>query len=192
VTPPPPQGYQPHTTHGAKVRADVVDVYIFRRLPSARPGAAVEFLQLLRAADPLKDTWHPVMGHTLAAETSLGCALRELEEEVGLRHTDSALLGLWALEQVHPFYIAAIDTVVLSPRFAAEVSPGWEPTLNAEHTAHRWVSQIAIDTAFMWPGQRACCREVLSEIVSAESQSRDRLRVKLESPQFSALPNLSD
>jgi dATP pyrophosphohydrolase len=194
----PPAGYQPITSHGAKIRADVVDVYVFARVPpndprarassparpyDTEPGwkapiAPVCFLQLLRSGAPLENTWHPVMGHVHAGETSVQCARREMHEELGLAPDDPAIRGLWALEQVHPFYIAAIDTVVMSPRFACEVRPDWTPRLNDEHTAHRWVHERDIDSMFMWPGQKACCREILREIVADASLSRDRLRVR--------------
>ena len=95
-------GYRVDAVAGPRVRTDIVDVYIFRR---AR--GVVEFLQLLRSADPLKDTWHPVMGHIERGETATACALRELEEEVGLRAGDPAFKRMWALEQVHPFVEAA-------------------------------------------------------------------------------------
>lgn len=200
-----PDGYQPHTAHGPKIRADVVDVYVFTRVgpddprERSRPrdsrgtprayegdeawpriaGPAVYFLQLLRAGPPLDGTWHPVMGHVHAGETAVDCALREMDEELGLRRSDAACRGLWALEQVHPFYIAAIDTVVMSPRFCAEVAPTWQPTLNAEHSAHRWVRADDVDAMFMWPGQKRCCREILREIIADASLSRETLRVPM-------------
>lgn len=173
-------GYRPIIGAGPRVRTDVVDVYVFRR--GGRSGntaeGGVEFLQILRARNPLMGTWHPVMGHVESGETAAQCAMRELREEVGLDEGSAMMRGVWALEQVHPFFIAAIDSIVMSPRFAAEVDGAWTPTLNAEHTAHRWVSAAAIDEMFMWPGQRAACREVLSEIVREGSLSRERLRVK--------------
>lgn len=201
--PPPPPGYQPLTPNGAKIRADVVDVYVFTRVPvsdplekahrPARPDAeavwnearasepVVYFLQLLRSGPPLENTWHPVMGHVHAGESSVACAVRELDEELGLRPHDAAMVGFWALEQVHPFYIAAIDTIVMSPRFACEVrwGGGWTPRLNDEHTQHRWVRHTDVERQFMWPGQKACCGEIMTEIVRRPSLSEPGLRVDL-------------
>ncbi|HMN39940.1 MAG TPA: NUDIX domain-containing protein [Phycisphaerales bacterium] len=195
----PPPGYQPHTPNGAKIRADVIDVYVFTRIPASDPlerasrparldgeavwneprslAPAVYFLQLLRSGPPLGNTWHPVMGHVHAGESSLACARRELHEELGLGAGDPAILGLWALEQVHPFYIAAIDTIVMSPRFACEVRHGWVPRLNDEHTRHRWVRHSDAHRLFMWPGQKACCREIIDEIIDDRSLGRDLLRI---------------
>lgn len=207
------EGYQPHTSNGPRVRTDVVDVYVFRRLglPEARPsrpydaeavwpkmrpesggqggaeerhsesgGTRVEFLQVLRAGEPLAQTWHPVMGHVEAGETAVQCAVREMREELGLTTGERAFMGLWALEQVHPFFIARINAIVMSPRFACEVAEGWSPRLNEEHGEHRWVGAAEIDARFMWPGQRAACREVLSEIVAEGSLSRELLRVDVQ------------
>ncbi len=200
--------YRVEPLGGPRVRTDVIDVYIFQRAATPpRPvvGASavssswggvtpdtgadgahgVYFLQLRRARDPLGGTWQPIMGHVEKGETAVRCALRELEEEVGLRRGDAALRGVWALEQVHPFYIAELDAIVMSPRFAAEVSPGWAPRLNDEHTAHRWVhSRDAMrasggggEGAFMWPGQRAAAREIVESLLVEGSVSAERLRV---------------
>ena len=193
---------------GPRVRTDVIDVYVFQRAEKPpRPvvgasasgsswggvtpdtGADVErdvyFLQLLRARDPLGQTWQPVMGHAEKGEKAVACAVRELAEEVGLPKGDRALRGLWALEQVHPFFIAELDAIVMSPRFAAEVEPGWTPRLNDEHTAHRWVHFRDVvrpgggggEVAFMWPGQRAAAREIVESLMADGSVCEGRLRI---------------
>lgn len=168
-------GYRMRARGGPKVRTDIIDVYVFKR----DAGGAPVFLQVLRASEPLANTWHPVMGHAEKGETGAVCALRELEEELGLGRGDPALLGLWALEQVHPFYIGAIDTIVMSPRFAAEVAPDWQPRLNDEHTAARWVGAGGVGAMFMWPGQIAACREIVEHLLPEGSLSKAALRVPL-------------
>lgn len=169
--------------HGPAIRADIVDVYIFRARRGAEIPGNVEFLQLLRAKPPLNSTWHPVMGHIEPGETAVQCAVRELAEEVGLNATDdahpeSSLLGLWALEQVHPFFVAEIDAIVLSPRFAARVAPTWEPTLDASHAQHRWIPRDRVERFFMWPGQLAAIREITESLLPEQSLSRERLRLR--------------
>lgn len=150
-------------TAGARIRTDIVDVYVFRAQGDAD---AVEFLQLRRTRPPMLADWHPVMGHTRAGETALDCALRELQEEVGLDARSDAALGLWQLEQVRPYFLVEQDAIVLSPRFAARVGDDWTPRLDDEHDAHRWVPMRDVDTRFRWPGQRGCCREIAGEIVA--------------------------
>jgi dATP pyrophosphohydrolase len=158
------RGYRRVPRGGPELRTDIVDVYIFRRVSGASGAdgdpAAVDFLQLLRSGDPMRGTWQPVMGHVERGETAVACAIRELAEEVDLHAGDERFIGLWALEQVHPYYIAAIDTIVHSPRFAAEVARHWQPTLNHEHEAHRWVPARRAAWMFMWPGQAAACKEI--------------------------------
>jgi len=154
------------------VRSDIVDVFIFRRRRGA--DSTLEFLQLLRTAEPMGGTWHPVMGHIEAGETATDCAVRELREEVGLSLSDASLLRLFALEQVHPYFIPQINTIVLSPRFAAEVDANWSPTLNDEHSAVRWIAVSDVPAHFMWPGQIAACREIIDLVAMPSSQSRAR------------------
>ncbi|MBX3406912.1 MAG: NUDIX domain-containing protein [Phycisphaeraceae bacterium] len=219
--------YRINPAGGPRIRSDVVDVYIFQRSATpprpvvgasamsgswggitpdtgADPVPGIYFLQVLRARDPLGGTWQPVMGHCEKGETAVQCALRELEEEVGLTPpprgrgqgggpksdlTPAHFLSLWALEQVHPFFIAELDAIVMSPRFAAEVSgggagagAGWSPRLNDEHTAHRWVNardavRASGEGAFMWPGQRAAAREIVESLMVEGTVNRGRLRI---------------
>lgn len=158
-----------------RIRADIVDVYVFRR-----GSGEVEFLQLLRAHEAggaLGGTWQPVMGHIEGDETAAACAWRELEEEVGLAKGDAALLGVWALEQVHPYFLAGKDVIVLSPRFAAEVGKEWRPRLNAEHSDWRWVRAGDVARMFMWPGQGAAIAEILGWLLREGALGAEGTRI---------------
>jgi ADP-ribose pyrophosphatase YjhB (NUDIX family) len=165
-------GYRVDAVAGPRVRTDIVDVYVFRRR-----ARTLEFLQMKRSSEPLMGTWHPVMGHVERGETAVACALRELVEEVGLAPTGKGFKGMWALEQVHPYYVAPIDQIVLSPRFAVEVAAGWKPRVNDEHSAVRWVTRAQAAKRFMWPGQVAACAEVAG-MVRAGSLSRGALQIR--------------
>ena len=201
-------GYRVEPAGGPRIRSDVIDVYVFQRAAKpprpvvgasggaastswggitpdtgADPAIGVYFLQLKRTREPLGGTWHPVMGHAEKGETAVQCAWRELSEEVGLREGDPALRGVWALEQVHPFFIAELDAIVMSPRFAVEVVPDWTPRLNDEHAGHRWVHardavRASGEGAFMWPGQRAAAREIVESLLVEGSVCAEKLRVK--------------
>jgi dATP pyrophosphohydrolase len=160
---------------GVTIRSDVVDVYPFRRVANA---AGVEFLQMLRATEPMLETWHPVMGHMHAGETAVQTALREMHEEVGLKAGDRALMRMWALEQVHPFFIAGMDCIVCSPRFVVEVAPGWEPVLNEENSAARWVRGDE-PHRFVWPGQRAAVAEVMQGVLRGGEVMAGLVELKL-------------
>lgn len=190
-------GYRPHSARGPRVRTDVVDVYVFTLATPAEArtwrALGVEvvehasaptdqrvspyFLQVLRSGEPLMGTWHPVMGHVEEGETAVQCARRELREELGITSAEARVRGFHALEQVHPFYIAAIEAIVMSPRFALEVAPGWSPVLNDEHSAARWVPASRVGELFMWPGQIRACQEVLDHVIPPTAPAPEKLRL---------------
>lgn len=178
-----PDGYRPTPSGGPRLRSDIIDVYIFRRVGPSASSRDVQVLQLLRTSDPLAGTWHPVMGHVEAGETATDTAVRELAEEVGLASDSRDVLGFFALEQTYPFFVAEIDCIVVSPRFAVEVRAGWEPRLNDEHSEARWIGapfhggQPAGDF-FLWPGQRMCIADLMRDIVPVDALTRERLRVR--------------
>lgn len=140
--------------------AELVDVYVFRRTPEA------EFLHLRRVGGSMRGTWHPIMGTLEPGEASPAGARREVMEEVGLGPGDPAWRGFWALQGVHPYYIARRDAIMLTPRFAAEVAPEWTPRLNDEHDAWRWVPLADVPRMFMWPGQHAAIDEIVRTILA--------------------------
>lgn len=159
-----------------RVRADIVEVSI------AREGACgFEFLQLRRVGEPLAGSWQPVMGHVEAGETAVAAAARELGEEVGLRGGDGAWLGFWQLEEVHPYFVASLDAVVLPPRFLALVDGAWEPDLSgdAAHDARRWVEAAGVREAFVWPGQARACAEALELLARRGSEFERALRLAI-------------
>lgn len=140
------------------VRTDIIDAYVFRRTPDEAGGSAIDVLQLRRTKAPAVATWHPVMGHIEPGERATDTLWRELNEELGLTAGD--VIDAWSLEQVHPFYIAELDAIVLSPRFAVEVVPGFVPKINDEHDDSRWLPVRRAMHEALWPGQRAALREL--------------------------------
>jgi dATP pyrophosphohydrolase len=164
---------------GPAIRTDIIELYVFRRPPGFGATTALELLQLQRAADAaLPGTWQPVMGHIDAGETAPQAALREAGEEVGLERP--AIQGFWQLEEPSCFYLHAAEAIMLSPCLAMQVAPDWQPTLNHEHRAHRWVPRGRVDRAFLWPGQRRAIAALQRDILEADSPTEALLRIALD------------
>lgn len=160
------------------ISSSIIDIYLYRaREASTLEPHGVEFLQLLRARAPMSGSWHPIMGHIEKGETAVDAARRELLEEVGLAFDRPELLEFFALQEVHPFFIAGLDTIMLSPRFAGRVTRDWQPVLNDEHTALRWVPLNTAFDHFLWRGQLASIREIESTILNP-SPARELIRLK--------------
>lgn len=159
---------------GASIRADVVECHVVRR---AAEGLEVLFLR--RTREPLGGTWQPVLGHCEKNEGSIACVVRELREEIGLDVSDAdACDGLFALEQVRPFYVWRLDAVVLGPRFVVVTGAGFEPNLNGEHDAARWVSMREASRDAHWPGQREALAEIAWLLGDCAEGVRRTLRVR--------------
>ena len=172
----------PNAPAGPQLRTDMVESFVVRRAHAAAdedPGP-IELLQIRRTRDPYAGTWQVCSGGIDPGEHAADAARRELLEELALDTRSRACLGFWRLNTVVPFYMpvtkSGAEAVFLAPCFAAEVAPGWEPTLNDEHDAHRWVALNAVRAHFVWPGQLAQIDE-LARHIALDSPARRHLRM---------------
>lgn len=151
-----------------------VEVHVFRR----RRGR-VEFLALRRSPDRrrLPGVWQPVTGRLEPGETAFEAAIRELQEETGLRPA-----RWWGLETLALYFEAAANVVNLLPVFAAEVKGKDRVVLSEEHDDWRFVSAAQAGRLYLWEAQRraleAVRREVLQNPKLAEALELDARRTR--------------
>jgi dATP pyrophosphohydrolase len=100
-------------------------VYVLRR----RDGLT-ELLFLHRSGGRFADRWWPVTGTREPAEDPMQCALRELEEETGLRPE-----ALYRTDLTFPVEGGGYLRVFVAPVDASAVVQ-----LNWEHDDHQWCS----------------------------------------------------
>lgn len=136
-----------------------VDCHVFRR----RADGTDEWLVLRRAPGFMGDTWQMVSGTIEGAEKAYQCAQRELLEETGLRP-----LHFYQASYVNRFYLAESDEIVLSPVFAAEVSPAAQVRISEEHNHFEWVPWQEAMRRFPWPGQRKALAVIREQFIEAK------------------------
>ncbi len=138
-----------------QVVSDLVDVYVFRRLPQ-RPPYEVQFLLLRRRSDgPLGGTWHAVHGRVLPDERAVDAAVRELLEQTGL-----VPQRLYSADYVSQFYDHTNDTIVLAPAFAALVEPRAAVRLSPAHDDFAWCDLEEAVARLLWTSQRWAVRHI--------------------------------
>ena len=137
-----------------------------------RPGSdGPEFLVLERSPER-QGYWHVVAGALEEGEEAEAAAGRELLEETGLE-SHLAPLGrvyAYALADEPPEVRARFEpdvTEIAVTAFAAEASPGWEPTLDDEHVAYQWCSEDEAVALLRYPepqdAVRATARSLAGE-----------------------------
>ena len=140
-----------------------VDCHVFR----LKPDGEDEWLVLRRAPHVmLGGTWQMVSGHLEPGEKAYACAVRELEEETGLRP-----VHFYQASYVNRFYLAASDEIVLSPVFAAQVAPGAQVVLSGEHTYFAWVTFEEAMRRYPWPGQRKAIATIRDQFITRPPHS---------------------
>ena len=122
----------------------------------------LELLLFKRAEGEKYDgQWRMIGGKVEEGEFYWEAALRELDEETGLKP-----VKFWTLPSLNTFYEWNTDEVLLIPAFAAEISTSASITLNREHSISEWFDiDDAVDLIF-WPEQRRLLK-LLHNIVTS-------------------------
>ena len=117
-----------------------------------------DFLVLLRSPER-GGYWHLPSGGVEAGETAEQAAARELAEETGLR---AALARL----DVELGYQAAHGRIRVDA-FSANAPDGWEPVLDEEHVALRWLPLEEALALLAYPEPREAVREAARRLEEA-------------------------
>ena len=123
------------------IQVGVVDVYPVELRPD---GFRVLLLERA-AATRCPGAWEVVHGRIAPGERPAQAAGRELREETGL--VPDRLYSI----ATHPFYVAALDTVLVAVAFAAVVDPHAAVRLGDEHVRSEWLPFDAAAQRGTWP-----------------------------------------
>jgi 8-oxo-dGTP pyrophosphatase MutT (NUDIX family) len=142
----------------------LVDVYVLRGAESD-----LQCLVLRRAAGGrCPGSWETVHGHIEAGERPAEAAVRELEEETGLKP-----VRLYNLSRVESFYQHRIDEVALVPVFAAFVSSEATVRLGPEHDRLEWLAPGAAESRFAWPREQRALEDIVALLRSGHAGAID-------------------
>ncbi|OOG67009.1 NUDIX hydrolase [Sinorhizobium sp. A49] len=143
--------------HEIPIRSFAVSVVILRET-----GGTHEVL-LLRRNGSLAGEWCQIAGAIEAGETAWQAALREVEEETGLRPS-----RFYSADICEQFYEADRDAISLLPVFVGNVPSAATVTLNAEHSEFKWLSFDEAVRMVPFAGQRKVLRHIQQEFVDSE------------------------
>jgi dATP pyrophosphohydrolase len=120
-----------------------------------------DFLILLRSPEK-HGYWHLVAGGIEEGESARETAVRELEEETGLRAAGSIEALPLELGYQRPPELGGARVTVHPCWVQAEA--GWEPTLNDEHVEYRWCEAAEAVELLAYPEPREALRLVAERL----------------------------
>jgi type II secretory ATPase GspE/PulE/Tfp pilus assembly ATPase PilB-like protein/8-oxo-dGTP pyrophosphatase MutT (NUDIX family) len=141
------------------VKVNAVDVFVIRPLaPEWRVLAMRRSGQASRTGG-----WEIVHGKIETGELPEQAAVREVQEETGLR-----VSRLYSVT-VNSFYVPSTKVVMAAVVFAAFVDEPGAVTLGVEHDAHEWLSPSDAKARFIWPKSRRILDEVIELLGSGDA-----------------------
>ena len=133
----------------------LIDLYPYRLKKNK-----VEFLLLKRSTgEKYESQWRMIGGKVEESETHWEAALRELDEETGMRPSK-----LWTIPSLNHFYEWSTDEILLIPAFAAEIRDYKSLTLEKEHRTASWFTIKKATNLIIWPEQKRLLK-LLNKIV---------------------------
>ena len=152
-----------------KIISNLIEAHVFRETDTG-----IEFLLLRRAMDQsYPGIWQMVSGKIKENERAYETAVRELNEETGLKPQK-----IWSVPTVNSFYYSKLDTINLIPVFAMRVDKKSTVTTSYEHSEFNWVSLEETQKLLAWDGQRKAAR-LIEEYYLQELSFLNFIEIKL-------------
>ena len=146
----------------ADILVRVVDAYVYRKTENG-----LTFLILKRASTKLYEhLWQGVAGKIEAGETASQAAIRELDEETGLKPKH-----MFIADHISRFYETHDDRINLVPVFGIEVDSD-DVTLSEEHCDFKWVTLDEALEYLVWRGQKKGIQVINEMVLSADERMR--------------------
>ncbi len=137
------------------IRAFLVSLVVLRKT-----DARHEVL-LLERTQTLVGEWCQVSGSIEEGETAWQAALRELNEETGLKPG-----ALYSADICEQFYEADRDAITMAPVFVAYVDKTATVILNNEHSDYQWVDFDTARAMVTFGGQRRVLSWIEEEFIN--------------------------
>lgn len=107
-------------------------------------------------------------------ETAAKAAIRETFEETGLLPQ-----RLWILPIINSYYVYTLDTVNLSPIFAAEVDYKSQVKISDEHQSYQWLPYKKAVKKLLWQNHKSALRYLNNYLIGKETWG-NFLEIKLD------------
>ncbi|MBN1396732.1 MAG: NUDIX pyrophosphatase [Bacteroidetes bacterium] len=153
----------------ASVLSRFVEICVFR-ISKDEP----QYLLLQRSDrdDLYPGIWQIVTGSVEEKEHARKSALREVEEETGLKAA-----RFWTVPFVDSFFDADNDAVHMVPVFAVEVNKDSDVKLSCEHKHCEWLFYEDAKKILTWPGQRKALK-IVHKYLSGGNETAGLLEIK--------------
>jgi dATP pyrophosphohydrolase len=126
-------------------------------------GGVCKHLIIQRKPGYLGETWQMISGRLERGETGWKAALREIEEETGLRPD-----RFYSANALEAFYEVNQNCINLIPVFVGFVDSNQEVRLSHEHSEFRWVTAEEADAFLVFKHQVAMLSTIEALYVAQE------------------------
>lgn len=146
-----------------KIKSSLVEVHIIRKIKDD-----IEFLLLKRSKEvEYPDLWQMVTGSIEKGEEFFQTALRELNEETGLKP-----IKLWLVPNINSYYEEEKKELNLIHVFVALVNKNNQVKISNEHTEFMWVDKETAKQLVAWDGQRKSMNLIYDFFINKKNEDK--------------------